>query len=121
MTQTGTFEAGNYAQFPTRRFWRWGEPDCAGFGASGDPLLDTTTPNFAIINNNFSSPGTDGPNGCWKAINNCGPNDEIFSFHTGGANAVFADGHVQFLNQSISPVVIASLVSRAGGEVIPSY
>ena len=108
------------AAFPTRRFWRWGEQD-SGFGVSGDPLLDTVTTNFLIVNNNFSSPGSDGPNGCWKLVNNCGPNDEIFSFHPGGANAVFADGHVQFIQQSIPPVVAASLTSRSGGEVIPNY
>jgi prepilin-type N-terminal cleavage/methylation domain-containing protein/prepilin-type processing-associated H-X9-DG protein len=105
--------------FILRRFWRWGEEDCAGFGVSGDPLLDTTTTGFAVVNNNNFSPSSDGPNGCWKLINNCGPNDEIFSFHTGGAMAAFADGHVQFIQQSISPVVGASLTSRAGGEVIP--
>jgi prepilin-type processing-associated H-X9-DG protein len=102
----------------TRRFWRWAEPD-NGYGVSGDPTLNTTTTNFMIINNNFVSPATDGPATCnWKLINNCGPNDEIFSFHTGGALAVFADGHVQFLKESTSPVVISSIVSRSGGEVV---
>jgi prepilin-type N-terminal cleavage/methylation domain-containing protein/prepilin-type processing-associated H-X9-DG protein len=103
--------------FATRRFWRWAEQD-NGFGVSGDPLLNTTTPSFQIINNNNSSPASDGPNGCWKLTNNCGPNDEVFSFHSGGANVVFADGHVAFIPQSINPVVMASLVSRSGGEVV---
>jgi prepilin-type N-terminal cleavage/methylation domain-containing protein/prepilin-type processing-associated H-X9-DG protein len=107
------------ATFSTRRFWRWAEQD-NGFGVSGDPLLNTTTAGFKIVNNNFTSPGTDGPNGCWKLTNNCGPNDEIFSFHNGGANVVFADGHVQFIRDSISSVTMASLVSRSGGEVIGS-
>ncbi len=106
--------------FSTRRFWRWGEQD-SGYGVSGDPLLNQTTTAFSIINNNFVSPATDGPNGCWKLVNNCGPNDEIFAFHTGGAMAVFGDGHVQFLQQSLSPAVVASLVSRGGGETIPNY
>jgi prepilin-type processing-associated H-X9-DG protein len=107
--------------FATRRFWRWAEQD-NGFGVSGDPLLNTTTTSFKIINNNFTSPGTDGPNGCWRTTNNCGPNDEIFSFHPGGANVVFADGHVAFIPESASPVVVASLVSRAGGETVePSF
>jgi prepilin-type N-terminal cleavage/methylation domain-containing protein/prepilin-type processing-associated H-X9-DG protein len=105
--------------FPTRRFWRWGEQD-SGFGVSGDPLLDTTTAGYKIVNNNNFSPGSDGPNGCWKLVNNCGPNDEIFSFHPGGANVVFCDGHVTFIKESIAPQVGAALVSRGGGEILPS-
>jgi prepilin-type processing-associated H-X9-DG protein len=103
--------------FGTRRFWRWAEQD-SGFGVSGDPLLNTTTTAFKIVNNNNSSPGTDGPNGCWLTTNNCGANDELFGFHTGGVNVVFGDGHVQFIQEGINPVVAATLVSRSGGEVI---
>jgi prepilin-type N-terminal cleavage/methylation domain-containing protein/prepilin-type processing-associated H-X9-DG protein len=103
--------------FQTRRFWRWAEQD-NGYGVSGDPLLNTTTTGFKIVNNNNSEAGSDGPNGCWKLMNNCGPNDEIFSFHTGGANVLFADGHVVFLKDTASPVVVASLVSRSGGEAV---
>jgi prepilin-type N-terminal cleavage/methylation domain-containing protein/prepilin-type processing-associated H-X9-DG protein len=104
------------ASFATRRFWRWAEQD-NGYGVSGDPTLNTTTTGFKIINNNNVSPGSDGPSTCsWKLTNNCGPNDEIFSFHTGGANVVFADGSVRFLRDSLDPVVIAGLVSRSGGE-----
>jgi prepilin-type processing-associated H-X9-DG protein len=110
--------------FSLRRFWRWAEQD-NGFGVSGDPTgsppVNTVSTTFKIINNNNTSPGTDGPNGCWKTTNNCGPNDEIFSFHTGGAHVVFGDGHVQFITDSISSVVAAELVSRSGGEVIPPY
>jgi prepilin-type N-terminal cleavage/methylation domain-containing protein/prepilin-type processing-associated H-X9-DG protein len=108
------------SSFGTRRFWRWAEQD-TGFGVSGDPLLNTTTTSFKIINNNFTSPGSDGPNGCWLTTNNCGPNDEIFSFHTGGANVVFGDGHVQFIADGASPVTIAILTSRSGGEVVPNF
>ncbi|HEY7422634.1 MAG TPA: DUF1559 domain-containing protein [Gemmataceae bacterium] len=109
------------ASFGTRRFWRWGEQD-NGFGVSGDPTKNTTTTAFKIINNNNISASSDGPSTCnWKTTNNCGPNDEIFSFHTSGANMVFGDGHVQFITDSIAPQVMATLVSRNGGEVIAPY
>jgi prepilin-type processing-associated H-X9-DG protein len=113
--------ANDDSSFRTRRFWRWAEQD-NGFGVSGDPTLNTTTASFRIINNNNTSPNTDGPTNCnWKLTNNCGSNDEIFSFHPGGANVVFADGHVAFLRESLSSVVVASLVSRSGGETNPDY
>lgn len=106
--------------FSTRRFWRWAEQD-TGYGVSGDPNKNTSQVGFKIINNNNTSPGTDGPSGCWASTNNCGPNDEVFSFHTGGANVVFGDGHVQFITDSIDPVAMAIIVSRSGGEVVPNF
>ncbi|MGI8980022.1 MAG: DUF1559 domain-containing protein [Pirellulaceae bacterium] len=49
---------------------------------------------------------------------NCTNDREVYSFHPTGANAVFADGHVQFLNATLDIRVFARLVTRAGGEVV---
>ena len=49
---------------------------------------------------------------------NCTNDREVYSFHTGGANVVFADGHVHFLRESINIRVLARLITRAGGEVV---
>jgi prepilin-type N-terminal cleavage/methylation domain-containing protein/prepilin-type processing-associated H-X9-DG protein len=49
---------------------------------------------------------------------NCSNHDEIYSFHPGGANLLFADGHGQFVRTGTSIVVMAALVTRAGGEVV---
>jgi len=49
---------------------------------------------------------------------NCTNDREVYSFHLGGANAVFADGSVQFLQASIDIRIFARLVTRAGGEVV---
>jgi prepilin-type N-terminal cleavage/methylation domain-containing protein/prepilin-type processing-associated H-X9-DG protein len=94
-----------------RKFWRWAEQD-NGFGVSGF----TTGPGNAAINNNPTPYG--GPPTCnWNASgSNCGPNDEIFSFHPGGAMAVFADGHVQFLKQSMAPQDVRPLITKAAGD-----
>jgi prepilin-type N-terminal cleavage/methylation domain-containing protein/prepilin-type processing-associated H-X9-DG protein len=43
---------------------------------------------------------------------------EVYSFHTGGANVVFADGSVHFLRAEIGIRVFAKLVTRDGGEVV---
>jgi prepilin-type N-terminal cleavage/methylation domain-containing protein/prepilin-type processing-associated H-X9-DG protein len=50
---------------------------------------------------------------------NCNNANSIYSFHTGGANAVFADGSVRFLREGTAAAVVAALVTRAGGEVVP--
>ncbi|MDP1560441.1 MAG: DUF1559 domain-containing protein [Pirellulaceae bacterium] len=47
--------------------------------------------------------------------------NEIASLHPGGANVVFCDGSVQFLDANISGDVISSLCTRAGAEVIGEY
>ncbi len=44
-------------------------------------------------------------------------NNEIFSWHTGGANVLFGDGSVHFMPESTSATLIIALVTRAGGEV----
>jgi prepilin-type N-terminal cleavage/methylation domain-containing protein/prepilin-type processing-associated H-X9-DG protein len=46
-------------------------------------------------------------------------NNEIYAWHTGGANVLFADGSVHFLTPGISANVIIALVTYSGGEVIP--
>ncbi len=47
---------------------------------------------------------------------NCTNNNEIYSFHTGGANTAMADGSVRFVVEEGDPVVFAAAVTRAGGE-----
>jgi prepilin-type processing-associated H-X9-DG protein len=42
----------------------------------------------------------------------------VYSFHTSGANVVFADGSVHFLTSGVSLCVLAALVTKAGGEVV---
>ena len=51
----------------------------------------------------------------------CNNTSEIYSFHTGGCNFLFADGSVHFLSSSSSLCVIGSLATRAGGEVPFDY
>jgi prepilin-type N-terminal cleavage/methylation domain-containing protein/prepilin-type processing-associated H-X9-DG protein len=51
---------------------------------------------------------------------NCTSNNEIYSFHTGGANALFVDGSVHFIKDVASVQLVAALVTRAGGEIISS-
>ena len=49
---------------------------------------------------------------------NCTNDHEVYAFHTGGANAVFADGSVHFLHAGMDLRILARLITRAGDEVI---
>ena len=51
---------------------------------------------------------------------NCTNDNEIFAFHTGGANVLFCDGSVHFLKNSISIRVLSRMVTKAGGEALQS-
>jgi prepilin-type processing-associated H-X9-DG protein len=54
--------------------------------------------------------------GCAWANPNCGPNNQMFSFHGSGAHAVFADGHVAYIRDSIPTSLLRALVTRADGR-----
>jgi prepilin-type processing-associated H-X9-DG protein len=96
--------------------YRWADPDAVGSGVSGPP--NNTMVGFThYINNNAAPLG--GPSDCPWTTNNSGLNDEPFSFHPGGCNAVFADGSVHFLSETIEPLVMRALVTRAEGVDIP--
>ncbi len=58
--------------------------------------------------------------GCNVAMNRKNDN-EPYSFHTGGANCLFADGHVQFVRESVPLLTFAALCTRAAGEVPGDY
>jgi prepilin-type N-terminal cleavage/methylation domain-containing protein/prepilin-type processing-associated H-X9-DG protein len=94
------------------RLWRAGKrgPDQALEGGPWDHYKGP------IILEGSSSDGTVQPGTC--AIN-CTNDREVYAFHTGGANAVFADGSVHFLKVGMSLRTLAALITRAGGEVVP--
>jgi prepilin-type processing-associated H-X9-DG protein len=46
-------------------------------------------------------------------------NGEVYSFHQGGANVLFADGSVHLLSANLDLNIMIALITRNGGEVIP--
>lgn len=50
---------------------------------------------------------------------NCQNKNEIYSFHSGGANVLTADGSVHFLKANTTLQIVAALITRAGDEIIP--
>lgn len=71
--------------------------------------------------NQFGSDGItkDGPGG--PCTINCNNSMGVYAFHTGGANAVFADGSVRFLKQTLHPDILFAIVTCNGGEVPGNY
>ena len=97
-----------YAGRPT--LWRAGRP-VPGIYVVAAAWVGGTL----IFGQGSSYDGTTKPGSC--AIN-CTNDREVYSFHPGGANAVFADGSVHFLKAGMDIRIFARLVTRAGGEVV---
>ncbi len=95
---------------------RWADPD-NGSGVSGPQNLGSGS--NSIINNNPTPDG--GPPGCPWNINNCGPNDEPFSQHTGGCHALFGDGSVHFISENINRHTIRRLCNPKDKEPVGQY
>ena len=49
--------------------------------------------------------------------------NEISSYHSGGVNAAFCDGSVQFLSDRIDPRILKAMTTIDGGETVipPEY
>jgi prepilin-type processing-associated H-X9-DG protein len=91
------------------RFWRWADPGSA-FGTSGQP-------------NNKGIPTNEGvpwPTTTATAGNQAGQNEEPYSYHPGGVNALFGDGSVHFIKDTINLVALRSILTLAGGDVLSS-
>ena len=92
-----------------RCHWRWAEPD----SASGVSKLINNNRNAGYALGVAPRPGT-----CpWNA-HDCGPNNEIFSFHPGGANVLFMDGSVRYLKETVAGNVLRALITKDEGEVV---
>ena len=49
---------------------------------------------------------------------NCSNNNEIYSFHAGGANFLYGDGSVSFSSETIHPEVFVSLFTCNAGDIV---
>jgi prepilin-type N-terminal cleavage/methylation domain-containing protein len=93
--------------------YRWAEPDIAN-GFSG-PHQDAVN-KLARVTNNPTPVG--GPATCPWSLQNCGPNDEAFSFHGAGCLAVFGDGHVGLIRTSTDPFTLRALCTATEGDLV---
>jgi hypothetical protein len=101
---------------PGRRVFAWVDADACTNGVSGPSNATPTAARIAKVNNHSSPIG--GPAGCPWSTNNCGPNDEPFSFHSGIVQAVMADGSVRAIRDSIDPLTLKWVSGAEDGQVI---
>jgi len=64
-----------------------------------------------------SQEGCTPANGCTSAMNKKNDN-EPYSFHSGGSNCLFVDGHVRFVRESIPLMTFAAMCTRDAGEIV---
>lgn len=48
---------------------------------------------------------------------NCTNNNEVYSFHSGGANHVMGDGSIRFVPKSMNIRAFVKLITYGGGDV----
>lgn len=96
-----------------RRVFAWADPDAFTNGVSGPSNALAPQSRVATVNNSATPFG--GPSTCPWDTNNCGPNDEPFSFHNGGINIGMGDGSCRFLTSNIDALVLKALVGAGDG------
>lgn len=74
----------------------WADPDC-GFSISGYSHDGLTEGGTCMIN--------------------CNNDSEVYAFHPGGAQVLFADGSARLMAQTVDHIVFTNLCTRQGGEV----
>jgi prepilin-type N-terminal cleavage/methylation domain-containing protein/prepilin-type processing-associated H-X9-DG protein len=108
-------QSGGGALFSNgRRVFAWADADAVANGFSGPSNATPAGNRTAVINNHKIPIG--GPGGCPWVTNNCGPNDEPFSFHPGGVNVVMGDGSVRFVAETTDTLVLKWLCGANDGQ-----
>lgn len=112
---TGTASGATATPSIGRKMWAWADPDAVGNGYSG-PSNAVAPGSRQARFLNYDAP-IGGPIECQWAVNNCGPNDEPFSFHGAGVNSVFGDGSVRFLSKSTDTLTSKWMVGRNDSQI----
>jgi prepilin-type N-terminal cleavage/methylation domain-containing protein/prepilin-type processing-associated H-X9-DG protein len=99
-----------------RRVFAWADPDAFTNGVSGPSNASSPQSRAAGVNNSASPFG--GPSTCPWDLNNCGPNDEPFSFHNGGINVCMGDGSCRFLTNNVDALVLKAVVGASDGSTV---
>ena len=66
------------------------------------------------------APGTIYEAGDGPCHTNCNNGNEVYSFHTGGANHAVADGSVRFVRESVDIRLFVKYLTRSGNDLVPN-
>ncbi|HEY3787787.1 MAG TPA: DUF1559 domain-containing protein [Urbifossiella sp.] len=69
------------------------------------------------ITHGFTADGSTTPGPCHT---NCTNDNEVYSFHSGGANHIFADGSVHFISQTMDIRLFVKFLTRSGNDITPT-
>ena len=70
------------------------------------------------ITHGYNALGTATPGPCHT---NCTNNNEVYSFHQGGAMHAFGDGSVRFVKQSMNIRLFVKLLTRSGDDIVNDF
>lgn len=90
--------------------WGWADIN-AGFSIDGANELG--------IQNSTNSAGV--VTGTGLCMINCSNDSEIYSFHSGGSNSLFADSSCHFLSKDIDIKTLCALITRNYGDIPGEY
>lgn len=93
--------------------WQAGRMTAAGAQTDGG----WANHNNEYIVHGYSADGTTTPGSCHT---NCTNNNEVYSFHTGGAMHVFGDGSVHFIRSSMDIRLFVKFLTRSGNDITPT-
>ena len=96
----------------------WTEGDCrsdCGHGFAMGPIVgDSRIFNLTCVYHPINEKSSN----AYGVYGNCGPNTPIQSVHPAGANALFVDGSVHYLSESLAIATLRSLADRDDGNAV---
>jgi prepilin-type processing-associated H-X9-DG protein len=95
------------------------------FYKNGSPAKKPNDTSPGAVTENITGAGWADPENWFVVHEHCGTNmincqndNEIYSFHSGGANFAMGDGAVRFIREDIEPELFVSLMTRAGEDTV---
>jgi len=93
--------------------WRMGRRAAGGSSSGG-----WADPHYEIALDGSDTLTTGPGQGMGPCVMQCTNDNEVYAFHIGGANFLFADGSVRFVRSSIEIATFMALTTRCNGEII---